>query len=58
MIHFASRDAMDIDGMGDRVVEEFFGEGFLSDIPSLYELYNHAEEIKELDGWSINQLQA
>ena len=52
MIHFASRDAMDIDGMGDRVVEEFFGEGFLSDIPSLYELYNHAEEIKELDGWS------
>lgn len=52
MIHFASRDAMDIDGMGDRVVEEFFGEGFLSDIPSIYELYNHAEEIKELDGWS------
>ncbi len=52
IIHFASRDAMDIDGMGDRVVEEFFAEGFLKDIPDVYLLSNHAEEIKELDGWS------
>lgn len=52
MIHFASRDAMDIDGMGDSVVEEFFAEGFLHDIPDIYSLFQHAEEIKALDGWS------
>ena len=52
MIHFASRDAMDIDGMGDKVVEEFFGEGFMTSIPEIYTLYNHAQEIKNLDGWS------
>lgn len=52
MIHFASRDAMDIDGMGDKVVEEFFNEGFISDIPSIYHLSDHALKIKELDGWS------
>ena len=52
MIHFASRDAMDIDGMGDSVVEEFFAEGFLHDIPDIYCLFQHAEEIKALDGWS------
>ena len=52
MIHFASRDAMDIDGMGSAVIEELFGEGFLHDIPDIYDLYQHAARIKELDGWS------
>jgi DNA ligase (NAD+) len=59
MIHFASRNAMDIDGMGEKVVEEFFAENFLHDIPDIYTLENHANEIKELDGWSdksINSL--
>ena len=59
MIHFASRNAMDIDGMGERVVEELFGEGFLRDIPDFYHLMDHASEIKALDGWSdksINSL--
>jgi DNA ligase (NAD+) len=52
IIHFASRNAMDIDGMGERVVEEFFAEGFLKDIPDVYQLQKHAAEIKALDGWS------
>ncbi len=59
MIHFSSRDMMDIDGMGASVVEEFFAEGFLTDIASIYHLGDHAKEIKELDGWSdksINSL--
>lgn len=58
MIHFASRDAMDIDGMGDRVIEEFFGEGFLHDIPDIYRLQDHATEIKTLDGWSDKSMNA
>ena len=59
IIHYASRDAMDIDGMGPAVVEEFFNEGFIKDIPSLYSLSDHYQEIKDLDGWSdksINSL--
>ena len=52
MIHFASRNAMDIDGIGANVIEEFFAEGFLHDIPDIYHLSDHASEIKELDGWS------
>ena len=59
IIHFASRNAMDIDGLGSSIVEEFFGEGFFTDIPSVYRLSEHAQEIKELDGWSdksINSL--
>lgn len=52
MIHFASRNAMDIDGMGANVIEEFFAEGFLHDIPDIYHLSDHASEIKAMDGWS------
>ena len=51
IIHFASRDAMDIDGMGDKVVEELFAENFIHDIPDIYGLYQYAQDIKRLDGW-------
>lgn len=59
LIHFASRDAMDIEGLGDAVAEELFNEGFLKDIPDLYRLMDHVDEIKALDGWgekSMNSL--
>ncbi len=52
MVHFASRNAMDIDTMGSNVIEELFAEGFLRDIPDIYCLSDHAAEIKALDGWS------
>lgn len=52
MIHFASRNAMDIDGMGSSVIEEFFAQGFIHDIPDIYRLSDHAWEIKNMDGWS------
>lgn len=59
MIHFASRDAMDIDGMGERVVEQFFNQGFIHSIPEIYDLSKHRDEIICIDGWSdksINNL--
>ncbi len=51
MIHFSSRDAMDIDGMGDKVVEEFFNEQFITDIPSIFEVAKYRDEIINIDGW-------
>lgn len=51
LIYFGSRKAMDIDGMGEKVCETFFNEGFLSDIQSIYRLKQHREAIIELDGW-------
>ena len=59
LIHFSSKDAMDIDGMGDKVVEVFFNQGYLKDIPSIYDLHEHRYEIIDMDGWSdlsINNL--
>ncbi len=38
IIHFASKDAMDIDGLGTRIVELLVGEGLVSDVADLYTL--------------------
>ena len=51
IIHFASRDAMDIEGMGEKVVEQFFNQGFFSNIVEIYSLFDHRDEIISLDGW-------
>ncbi len=36
--HFASRRAMDIEGLGDRLVEQLVDNGLVSDVSDLYEL--------------------
>jgi DNA ligase (NAD+) len=38
IIHFASRGAMNIDGLGEKLVEQLFVEGFISNIADLYNL--------------------
>ncbi len=58
-IHFVSRDAMNIDGFGDRIMEDFCNFGFLKTLPDIYLLKNHKEELVELEGFgnkSINKL--
>ena len=51
MIHFASRDAMDIDGMGEKIVEQLFNQGFFHNIAQIFDLAEHRDEIIALDGW-------
>jgi len=36
--HFASRDAMDISGLGESLIARFLAEGLLHDIPEIYQL--------------------
>lgn len=43
--HFASRDAMNIDGLGVKKVEVFHKMGWLNSIEDIYCLENHKEEI-------------
>jgi len=51
IIHYSSRDAMDIDGMGEKVVEQFFNQGFIRNITDIYDLDKYRDEIISLDGW-------
>ena len=38
IIHFASKDAMDINGLGDAIIEELINRGLISNIPDIYSL--------------------
>lgn len=38
IIHFASREAMNIKGLGDNIIEEFLNREFIKNIADLYEL--------------------
>ena len=51
MIHFASRDAMNIDTLGDKKIEFFHKEGLLNTIEDIYRLKDHEEEILSMEGF-------
>ena len=51
LIHYASRDAMNIDGLGDEIIEDFYNEGLLKDVTDFYHLKEHEEEIITKEGF-------
>jgi DNA ligase (NAD+) len=58
IIHFTSKDAMDLRGLGAANIQKFFELGFLKDIPGIYRL--PFDEIRKLEGFgekSITNLQ-
>lgn len=50
IIHFVSRNAMDIDGVGESIIDLLIENGFLKDISDLFYIHERKEEIKELEG--------
>ncbi len=48
LIHFCSRDAMDIEGLGEALLEVFYNIGLIKDIADIYCL--KAEDISSLEG--------
>jgi DNA ligase (NAD+) len=58
IIHFVSKDAMDIRSFGEANVKKFFDEGLLMDIPGIYAL--DFEKISKMEGFgkkSVDNLQ-
>ncbi len=59
LIHYTSRHAMNIEGFGDRIIEDFYNLGYLKDYDDFYTLDKHKEELMKLEGFgykSINNL--
>lgn len=59
LIHFASRNAMNIDGLGEKIVEDFYNFGFIKDISDIYSLKHHRDDLIRLEGYgekSVNSL--
>ena len=51
LIHFASRDAMNIDGLGDRIMEDFYNFHFIATLADIYSLKNHEQDLTRLEGY-------
>jgi DNA ligase (NAD+) len=49
IFHFASRGAMDIEGLGYRTVESFIEKGFVKDVADLYLLPTRKDEIVAME---------
>jgi DNA ligase (NAD+) len=51
--HFVSKGAMDIDGLGERLVEDLFAEELVRDVADLYALQR--EDLVALDGFAVDK---
>ena len=48
---FVSRDALNIEGLSDMTLEKFIGKGFIQELPDLFSLEEHKEEIIAMEGF-------
>ena len=56
IIHYVSRDAMNIEGLGEEIVEELYNLGFIKNITDLYSLKDKKKAIMEFDGYGEKSL--
>ncbi|MBR5785929.1 MAG: NAD-dependent DNA ligase LigA [Clostridia bacterium] len=49
LVHFTSKDAMNIDGLGPQVLKVLCDEGLISKISDIYRLHQHREKLINLD---------
>ena len=48
---FVSKSGMDIDGLSVQTILRFMNEGFLSEFADIYHLWEHADTIRQMDGF-------
>lgn len=51
LIHFASKGAMNINGFGERIIEDMYNLGFIKTIPDFYRLDKYKNELMLLEGY-------
>lgn len=59
LIHFCDRKAMNIEGLGERIIEDFYNMKFITNIIDIYNIKDRKEELIELEGFgdkSVNKL--
>jgi DNA ligase (NAD+) len=53
--HFASRNAFDIEGLGDKIIEEFYADGLIQSPPDIFTLAERdgrsVKKLAEREGW-------
>ncbi|MBX7515427.1 NAD-dependent DNA ligase LigA [Qipengyuania sp. GH38] len=49
--HFVSRGALDIDGLGEKTIDQFFALGWLESPADIFRLKDRRDDILALEGW-------
>ncbi len=57
LIHFASRDAYNIEGLGESILTELYNDGFVTEISDIFELDKHYEELIERERFGEKSVQ-
>ena len=55
LIHFSSRKAMNIDTLGEKLVEQLYEENLIKNISDIYYLKDHKNEIVGLEGLGLKK---
>jgi DNA ligase (NAD+) len=51
-VHFVSRDAMNIEGLSEQILEKFINKGFLKSFADIYwSIHDHHNQIVQMDGF-------
>lgn len=56
LIHFASKGAMDIDGLGDEIIEDFYNLNIIKSYIDFYLLFKHKDLIMSQEGYGLKKL--
>jgi DNA ligase (NAD+) len=57
LIHFVSRRAFDIEGLGDKTIQEFFDAGWLHEPADIFNLHTKREQLLKREGWKIRSVE-
>ena len=49
--HFVARDAFDMEGLGEKQIQFFFDRGWVKGPADLFDLKNHADELRQTEGF-------
>ncbi len=56
LIHFVARETMNITGLGDAIIEDFYNLGYIKSFPDIYRISDFTEQIKLLEGYGEKSL--
>lgn len=51
LVHFCEKSGLDINGLGEAQIAQFVGMGWLTTYEDIFDLHQHADEMKELEGF-------
>jgi DNA ligase (NAD+) len=56
LIHFASRKAMNIEGLGEKIIEQFYNDGLIRTIEDIYTLKDKREILITREGFGVKSI--